>query len=469
MTDVSLPPGTTTISALARDIQASLRDAFPGRTWVVGEVDGIERALSKNHWFFNLCESDGGDGKRYSLGATIWQSEKRRMFGPGGTLSGVIEPKDGIEIRALVSVDFYPPYGTLRLIVHDIDAAFTLGKIALERQQLIEKLKKEGVLELQKRHALPDVPLNIGLISSEDSAAYNDFVHELEVSGLSFRVSFIDARMQGQDTVRTVSAALRTLEARGVDAIALVRGGGSTLDLAWFDKEQLVRTIAQLRVPVLTGIGHEIDLSVSDMAANRYFKTPTATAAFLCERGHEMLRFLEDGVRTLVTARDRVRDDARAVAETAAGLKRVIGSLVREQQVDLSGALRRLLHVGPRVAGDVHRSVLQLRDRILSVPARAGLEQRAAWLLERRQGLRIGSGHCLALMSRHVEGLAARARLLDPRNVLRRGYAIVRTRPDGRRNRSAVIKDAAAVTNGQRILAELRDGIIAARVEDSKA
>ena len=294
-----LPPDTLSISTLARRIRAALRSTFPGRVWVVGEAFELERNAHRKHWFFRLSETSPEDGKQYALSAVLWAADVSRLFGPGGRLEGIIEPRDGIELRVLCDVDFYPPTGDLRLVVRDVDPAYTLGKLALEKQQLVERLTREGVLARQRQLVLSELPLRVGLITSENSAAYNDFVKELLGSGQAFQILFFDARMQGEETVRTVVRGLQVLVSEQVDAIALIRGGGSTTDLAWFDREEIARAIASLKVPVLTGIGHEIDNSVADLAAHTAFKTPTAVAAFLAECGAQAERFVS-------SARDRL-------------------------------------------------------------------------------------------------------------------------------------------------------------------
>lgn len=479
----ALPPGTLRVSQLADRIQGAIKASFPRRMWVVGETAELERSLHRPHWFFRLVEKEAADGKRYALGAVIWSFDQKRLFGTGGTLERVFQPKDGVEIRANIELDYYGPNGDLRLVVRDIDPAYTLGKLALERQQLIEKLTKEGVLAQQKAHATPELPLRIGVISSDNSAAHNDFMKELARFGFAFEVFFFDARMQGEDTVRTVSAGLRALERRGVDAIALVRGGGSTVDLAWFDKEALVRALAACRVPVLTGIGHEIDTSVADLAAHLSFKTPTAVAAWFNERALDALSFLRESVRRLSEIGERPADELDVLATQARRFVDLVSASVREQQANLraaGAALARLPLAAHAIAAERART-LRRRFRgagtsAIAEPSRVAgllaLRLKLAPLVSRIDALdselargrrEVGRNAAVALRQgrESLESAAARTRLLDPENVVRRGFAILRDA------RGRTLKDASATKPGDRITATLRDGELAARVERS--
>ena len=288
---------TYTIAEVAKGISEAIGAAFPERIWVVGEVQGLDRNRHGRHWYFQLCETRG-DGEVHRLSATLWSRVRERLFAPGGKLAGVMDlsgPLDGMKIRALCRLDFYPPYGKISLHVEDIDPAYTLGDLEARRQALLEKLRRTGALDRNKSKPLPEVPLRVGLVTSLGSAAYSDFMKELERSGLAFHVLVCDARMQGEETAGTVRAALRTLAALEPDLFVVVRGGGSRLDLSWFDREEVVTSVVKAPRPVITGIGHEIDVTVFEMAAHTGLKTPTAAAAFLVKRVREFL----DRVHTL--------------------------------------------------------------------------------------------------------------------------------------------------------------------------
>ncbi len=475
-----LPPDTLSVSDLASRIQNALKTAFPRRVWVVGEASELERSLHKPHWFFRLCEVDARSGKKHAIGAVLWSSEARRLFGRGGVLDGVIEPKDGIEIRALCDVDFYRPNGDLRLVVRDIDPAYTLGKIVLERRKLIERLAAEGAFDVQKRLTLTDVPLKIGLLTSTNSAAYSDFVNELLGAGLSFAVRFLDARMQGEETARTVRRGIDALVQDRVDVVCLIRGGGSTVDLAWFDREEIVRAIVACPIPVLCGIGHEIDSTISDLAAHASFKTPTAVAAFLAERGRSALRGLDDARRRLAGAGGRVAAERTELVARAERIAELAERMVEVERRELAERHRVLVRSTPGrmtaaadglerdrhrlrtlVAASIEapwRTVARCAGRLLAAPFRVELASERAGLAHRSREVERTMRARLIRDADLLEAREGRLRLLDPRNVLKRGYALLRL--DGK-----IVKDAADVAPGDRLTAELRDGRVVTRVE----
>jgi exodeoxyribonuclease VII large subunit len=180
------------------------------------------------------------------------------------------------------------------LKVNDADPAFALGELELKKKEILGRLKKEGLLEPNKKLYVPILPIKIGLITSMGSAAYNDFINTLKSSMFGFQIYFADAVVQGSQTQNSVLYALQTLEKLDLELVLIVRGGGSKTELFSLDNEAIARKIATYKFPVWTGIGHEIDTSVLDHVANRYFKTPTAVAEELVARFVEMKRHLEE-------------------------------------------------------------------------------------------------------------------------------------------------------------------------------
>ncbi|MBL8769389.1 MAG: hypothetical protein JNL94_18600, partial [Planctomycetes bacterium] len=275
-------------------------------------------------------------------------------------------------------------------------------------------------------------------------------------SGVAFRIAFVDARMQGEDTTRTVVAALRTLVRRSPDVIVIVRGGGSVLDLSWFDKEDVVRAVADAAIPVLTGIGHEIDTSVTDLAAHRHFKTPTAVAAFLVERAQDALRSLSDARRRLRAARTLLSDAARTLREHALHLRHSVFALVERERAFVAAVSKDLVRLPlVRVAaesGVLERSLLRLRMS-------GGVDRARDRVDELARRLTRASAQRLKEHEVALESCRTRVRLLDPAAVVRRGYALLEE------SKGRVVTDASAVSTGELVIARLRDGRLTTRVE----
>lgn len=446
---------TWRVPEVATAISAALEHAFPEPFWLTGEISGLNRSgrRTSGHLYFSLADDEcEDDRKRASLSVILWKGQAAKLFGPRGKLDGQ-QPEDGLVLRVRVVPDWYAPSGRLSFIIQDVDPEFTLGNLDRQRRELLAKLNAEGALAVNKSVPLAEVPLRLGLITSVDSAAYNDVVESLMGSGIGFHLLCCDARMQGAETARSVRAALVTLAALQPDVILLVRGGGSRLDLSWFDREDIARAIVACPVPVLTGIGHEIDSSVADAVAHRAFKTPTAVAESLVERAREARRLTEDAFTEIVGHAGRVLAEQRS---ELIGLARSIGRAsrgrVREQVADLAATSQRLRAATERGLMLAGETLAEQRSRLVRGRHMIRLSVLAVALAHDASRLQRAAGARLDMLSALLDRAADRARLLDPRGVLARGFALLR-RADG-----AMLKDAAAARAGEVLVAELRDG-----------
>jgi exodeoxyribonuclease VII large subunit len=299
-------------------------------------------------------------------------------------------------------------------------------------------LGEAGLLERNGQRPLALAPLRVGVVTSRASAAWADFVHELERSGMGFHLRLIDVRVQGDSAVREVTAALRTLARHpDLDAVVLIRGGGSRSELAVFDAEAIAMAIVGSPLPVFTGLGHEIDRSVADAVAHTALKTPTACAAALVE---QVGRF-----------RQRV-DDVSAELQHAADVA------LQRAVADVGSVAEGIRH---RVRSAVARSDERLASRAHGV--RAGTDRAVARADQRL----IAAGSSLRRLSprldaeaRHLDGVAEQVRLLDPATTMARGWSITRT-TDGR-----TIRSAAELQLGSDIITTFATGTARSRVEE---
>ena len=292
---------TFTVADLNAGIGAVLGRAFPDELWVRGEIANISRPPS-GHVYFDLVDGDCG------LSVTLWASDRQVVNAVLRRAGGAVRMTDGTEVRIRVRVSWYPKRGQVSLRMLSIDTAYTLGRLAEARELLLQKLRAEGLLARQPALVLAPVPLRVGLVTSDGSAAAHDFLTTLEASGYSFDVVLADARVQGLEAEASVLDALARLHASGVDVVCVVRGGGARTDLAAFDSEAIARAIAVFPIPVLTGIGHEIDTTVADLVAHRRCLTPTACAGALVERVAEWCARLHDRRRAIARAALRAVD-----------------------------------------------------------------------------------------------------------------------------------------------------------------
>ncbi len=348
--------------------------------------------------------------------------------------------RDGIEIRALVRVELYVAKGRFQLIIEDIDPDFTLGKLALDREKILRELRAAGLDRVNSSLPLPRPPLRIGVLSSPDAEGWNDFRRQLEESQFGFEITLHPVVVQGEKLKATVLGGLSWFASRAeqFDALCIVRGGGSRTDLAWFDDREVAFAVAQHPLKILCGIGHHRDRSVLDEIAHSE-KTPTAVAAFLVQQVDGVLAELRDCSQHLrEAARDLLRVRHARLTAFAQDLRHHLhGRIV---------AARGHLQAGVRILRAV--PIALLRDRV-----RAGLSRSVTRLAE------LAVGH-LEHRRQQLQNWEQRQRLLDPRRVLARGYALV-FGAGGK-----ILPDTTHLKPGMSIELRMRDGRAQTRVEE---
>ncbi|MGZ4716900.1 MAG: exodeoxyribonuclease VII large subunit, partial [Acidimicrobiales bacterium] len=325
---------TFRVSELTDAVQLALDVCFPDEVWVQGEISSLKRSAA-GHVYFQLIEpGEAGAPPLAQIAVTLFAKARAEV---NATLrgGGGIRMTDGVEIRIRGRLGLYGPQGRLQLRMSAIDPEYTLGRLAGDREQLLQALQAEGLLARNGQLRVAPRPVVVGLATSAGSAAEADFLHELAVSGLAWEVVAVDCRVQGADAERSIVAGLRALAAHPVEVIALVRGGGARTDLATFDGGLVAREIAATAVPVLTGIGHEIDSSVADQVAHTACKTPTACAAHLVARARAFHdRADQIWAEIAEQARQRLDVESRLLATQGGATARVaLAAVVGADQV----------------------------------------------------------------------------------------------------------------------------------------
>jgi exodeoxyribonuclease VII large subunit len=257
---------------------------FPEPIWINAEI--MQVSETRGNVYMELIEQDEDTNQvKAQISAAIWYRSYLFIKNKVGDLLPSLLTS-GTHVLLKVKVDYSERYG-IKLIVEDIDPSFTIGQLEMERQKIIERLSKSGVMQMNESLSLPSVIQNVAIISSETAAGYKDFVTQLEsnIYGYQFNLSLFDAAMQGRSTEKDVLAAFDKIEKdiENYDIVIIIRGGGSKLDLAAFDNYNIGYKIATFPKPVLTGIGHEIDNTVADLTSHTSLKTPTAVANFIID------------------------------------------------------------------------------------------------------------------------------------------------------------------------------------------
>ena len=304
------------------EFQSKLKEGieclFPKRIWLRAEISAV-KARQGSHCWLELSQSNA-EGLIAKASAVIWSSKYRFIAPYFQSVTG--SPlKEGMVVLVEVQANYSQLYG-FSLVINDIDPEYSLGLKELERQRTIERLQKEGLMDLQKELTLALLPHRLAVVSAEDAAGFRDFVRHLDDNPYGFRmnVTLFPALMQGSECPSSVISAMdAVLECdEDFDAVLILRGGGSKLDLACFDDYRLAAVIAQYPLPVLTAIGHDQDYHVCDMVAHSYLKTPTALA-------DEILSIYEDEDARLSSFMTRIRMAASgrlAVSDSALSMLR---------------------------------------------------------------------------------------------------------------------------------------------------
>ena len=426
---------TFSVAELATEVGDALRRAFPEQVWVRGEVQNLKRYPS-GHTYFALVEKAAGTGDRVRarIDCVLFRDDRPAVTRALAEVPGA-ELGDDVEVRIRGRVGVYQ--GKLQLVMSAIDPVFTVGGIAANRERVLRVLAADHLLDVNRRLPMPLVPLRVGLVTSQGSAAYHDFVRELETSGFAFRVGVVDVRVQGAAASRRIVWALGELAGRDLDVVVLARGGGSRADLAPFDSEQVARAVAAMPVPVLTGIGHEIDRSVVDEVAHTACKTPTACAQVLVQQVRTFVSDVDEAAqRVTALARSRAALASQRLDESVRRVQRAAPGAITRERAHIERAHVRVEELGRRRARDATRALDDCARRVAELGRRgvatAGMRLDAA---ERTVGA------------------------LDPRRVLERGYSITRVVGGG------VLRGASGAAVGDELVTELASGRIASRVE----
>lgn len=357
---------TYTVGELTAAINRQLRSGFGAGVWVTGEISG--RRDSGAHTYFSLVEDL--DGSKATLSVSLFANVKRTITPM--LAANRLELTDGTKVRVFGTLDVYAPSGRLSLKVSAFDPTFTLGDITAARDAVLARLAAADLLDANARVSMPMVPLRIGLVTSVDSAAWHDFIDEITRSGHGFHVIAVDARVQGDQAEEMVAAGIGTVVSHGVDVVVVIRGGGARNDLAAFDTEGIARAIATCPVPVITGVGHEIDRTVADEVAHTALKTPTACADWLVDRVSAFVEGVESRAATVAArthaavarSAERLRSRTERLSKASHALDRATRGIDdREQRLHLLDPAR-LLERGWSITLDADGRVLRSAEGV---------------------------------------------------------------------------------------------------------
>lgn len=461
MSGFDLEP-TYRVSELNEEIRDIVCEAFRG-LWVRGEVHR-PRPSRRGHFYFELVEKGRGDQIVGKIDAVIWRTDYERIARRLRAADQRLD--DGVEIRCQGGLDFWAPAGRLQLVVRDVDPMFTLGRLELRRRQTLSALRQAGLMELNKGLPLSPLPLRLALITSEGSAAHRDFVSGLEDSGFGFRVVLIHASMQGKAAEPEVSAALAMagdlrLDGEPLDGVVLVRGGGSKSDLAAFDSRRIAEAVCRCHLPVICGLGHEIDRSIADEVCHTAVKTPTQAAETLVRRIQTQDASLLELRRRIADAAERGLRAAKSQMLRAESPVRIAGIRLGSQRAKLDQLTHRLERAGRRALEGAEQRHRQL-TRSLAASAVRRLDQSRDRPDQLARRIALGAEERLRRQSDRLDGMGRWAASLAPERILERGFSLTTNR------RGEPIRVRDQVRSGEQLITRLARGVIVSRVEETQ-
>jgi exodeoxyribonuclease VII large subunit len=403
LTSSLMPEAAVSVSGLTDYIQELLeQDVQLRQVWVIGEVSSANR--HRSGIFFTLQDPVS----MASIQCVVWNSQLAKL---------VQQPISGEQLIVLGSIRVYPQRGQYQLTVWQALPAGE-GLQALRYRQLRNRLEAEGLFDEQRKRSLPTHPQIIAVVTSPQAAAWGDIQRTLRRRYPGLRVLLSPAQVQGELAPASIVAAIERVERDArAQLLILSRGGGSSEDLACFNDERVVRAIADCSIPILTGIGHQRDESLADLVADAYAHTPTAAAEL-------------------------------AVPELA--------TLYAEHQ-----QRRRALNNAVNQALEASRNQLQrLEERLQRLPLDRQLRNEQKAIAQKRQQLLQVTSRRLQQATQQCEFLRQKLATLDPENVLKRGYAVVRM------ENGAIARSVANLSPGQELQIQLGEGQVKAKITE---
>lgn len=381
---------------------------FPDSLWIKAEISQIK--FSRGSYYLDLIEkNENSDEVIAKASGIIWFktiSFLKKKFST--VIDSILDT--GNEIRIKVKVQFDERYG-YSLIIEDLDASYTLGKAELLRQEIINRLQNEGLIEINNQIILPPVIQNIAVISSETAAGYQDFINHIKNNsyGYHINITLYNTAVQGKAVESELLNALESIHKSQVDydCIIIIRGGGAKLDLAAFDNYNIAAAVAKAKFPVITGIGHEIDQSIVDIVSHTALKTPTAVADFILERNlHFESGILDIGLKIQMAYKERIKTEVSLL------------DLYEER-------------INNKVRSDITININQLNEKI--------------------NILKFYSRQTLTLALNRMNNYQENLNILSPQNILQRGFAIIS-------NQEKSISSIKDIKPGMEVKTQLKDG-----------
>lgn len=333
-----------TLSDISKSLQSIISKTYNQPYYIKAEIIKLNYYPRTGHCYPELAEKEDEKIKA-QMRAIIWSSQYKTINERFKKITGDII-KEGITILCLASIEYSPQYG-LALHIQDIEPTFTLGEMAKSKIAVIERLKKEGIFNANKKMQLPLIPKRIAIISIETSKGYSDFMITLLQNNWNYKFDcqLFPAILQGEKAITTITEQLAVIRSRitEFDCVVIIRGGGGDVGLSCYDHYQLAREVATFPIPVLSGIGHSTNETVTEMVAYANKITPTEVAYFLIQKFHDFSILIEDFQNFILkTATDRIKNDFINMGNNTRLIKLFSKQIIEKQQAIIDNYIKQL-------------------------------------------------------------------------------------------------------------------------------
>ncbi|MCX2837775.1 exodeoxyribonuclease VII large subunit [Salinimicrobium sp. MT39] len=407
------------LSKLTEAIENVINSHCSKVVWVKAEIVKLNHYPHTGHCYPDLVEKK--DGKIIAeLRGNIWKSNFDLI---NNKFRNVLNEdlRDDMTVVVQATVTFHSVYG-LALNILDIDPEYTLGELAKQRAEAIKKLIAEDIFDANKQQPLPQLPKTIAIISVNSSKGYQDFINVIENNpwGYQFQYKLFPAILQGERAVTTITAQLEKIKhhKKLFDAVAIIRGGGGEIGLSCYDNYQLAKKIAQFPIPVLTGIGHSTNETVSELVSYKSFITPTKIAEFLLQEFHNFSQPLRENIQKIIAGANL---------------------LFERQETQLSRVSTSFGFLANRIVDREKNRLASFRQTITS-ESKAVIKYEAA----------------------NLKNITTSVELLSPKNIMKRGFSI--TRKNGK-----IVTNSAAVAPGDLVETEFFEGKASAEIKNTES
>lgn len=418
-----------TLSEVLQSVQKTISARYTSSFWVKAEMNKLNFYKHSGHCYPELVEKT--DGKIVAeIRAVLWNSDYLRI---NRKFQSVLKDslKDGIKILFSARIQFDPKYG-LSLMIQDIDPSFTLGDLEREKQETIQRLMTEGLFDKNKQIQVPLLPQRIAVISVETSKGYSDFLNIVDKNGWNYKFfhMLFPSLLQGDRAAASMINQLKRIKkvVNFFDVVAIIRGGGGEVGLTCYNDYELAKTICEFPIPVITGIGHSTNTTVSEMVAHTNAITPTKLGEWLLQKFHDFsvpVQKAEDVIKTV--SENILSEQHFAFASLIRLFKSVSSNILVRHNNQLRDNSK---NITQQVSFYVLQQKENLKNAKLQIHSSSSylLEQSAEGLRSMRQSISLHSSFFVRQSKTALENVEKNVNNLHPDNVLKRGYSITRVK-----------------------------------------